>query len=250
MIGTFCISSNSILSNSTADANWPLDKARKRNGGYFPGRHAFEKTHLLLLRMGRTKAFPLPMLPRGLVDDRTTPELLSAPLGLLTGAVPGSPMALLCHTTGKPVWAAQVPPARSYSSLALQRCWSVKKHSYLPPGAAPGKLQLSEVCGLSRSSVNVLACMSHRARRTGHLKLAHLMVLAALKIELYNAVIFQPELLKDAWAFFHSATFAAHPHPNINSLAALRGSDAHSTLLTTLRLWLIDVGCGVYQSRS
>lgn len=69
-------------------------------------------------------------------------------------------------------------------------------------------------------------------------------------VKLYNAVIFQPELLKDAWAFFHSATFAAHPHPNIISLAALCGSDAHSTLLTTLRLWLIVVGCGVYQSRS
>lgn len=184
VIGTFCVSSNSILSNSTAEANWPLDKARKRNGGCFPGRHATEEIHLLWLRMGRTKAFPLPVLPRGLLDDRTTPELLSAPVGQLTRAVPASPMALLCYIAGEPAWAAQVPAAMSYSSLALQRCWPVKNHCHLPPGAAPGKSYLSEVYGLSRSSVSVLACMSHRARRTGCLKLAHLVVLAALKTDL------------------------------------------------------------------
>lgn len=53
-----------------------------------------------------------------------------------------------------------------------------------------------------------------------------------------------------AWAFLHSATFAAHPHPNMHSLAPVAGLDAHSILQTALRLWLIDVGCGVYQSKS
>lgn len=59
----------------------------------------------------------------------------------------------------------------------------MKNHCHLPPGPAPGILQLSEVYGLSCSSVNVLACLSFRDRRTGHLKSAHLMVLATLKID-------------------------------------------------------------------
>lgn len=50
--------------------------------------------------------------------------------------------------------------------------------------------------------------------------------------------------------FFHSSTFAAHSHPSTHSLAPVPGSDAYSTLRTGLRLCLIDVGCGVYQSRS
>lgn len=59
----------------------------------------------------------------------------------------------------------------------------MKNHCCVSPGATPGVLQLSEVYGLSHSSVNILACLSHRARRTGHPKSSHLMVLAALKVD-------------------------------------------------------------------
>lgn len=62
---------------------------------------AFVQTCLLWLRSGRTKAFPLPVLPRGLLDERTTPELLSAQVGLLARAVPASPTALPRHTAGE-----------------------------------------------------------------------------------------------------------------------------------------------------
>ena len=86
---------SSILSNSAAKANWPLEKARKRNGGHFPGRHVFEQTCLLWLRNRRTKALPLRVLPRGLLDERSSLKLQSAPVGLLTGAVPVSPQH--CH---------------------------------------------------------------------------------------------------------------------------------------------------------
>lgn len=103
------------------------------------------------------------------------------------GSWPGlcQPPPRHCHATLQVRWACtgcQVPAARSQPSLALQRSWPVKNHCHLSPGAAPGRLQISEVYSLSRSSVNVLACLSHRARRTGHPKSAPLMFLAALKI--------------------------------------------------------------------
>lgn len=93
------------------------------------------------------------------------------------------PMALPCDTAGEPAWAAEVPVGRSQPNLALHRSWPVKNHCRVSPGATPGVLQLSEVYGLSHSSVNILACLSHRARRTGHPKSSHLMVLAALKVD-------------------------------------------------------------------
>lgn len=73
--------------------------------------------------------------------------------------------------------------ARSQPSPAWQRSWPVKNHCHLSPGAPLGILQLSKIYGLSHSSVSVLACVSHRARRTRNPKSACLGVLVALKID-------------------------------------------------------------------
>lgn len=133
---TSCFSSDSILSNSTSRANWPLEIAWKRNSGYFPGIWTFEQTQPLWHRKERTQAFLYSVLHMGLPDEKVTPELLSTQVGFLTRAEPHAPMALpfhrVCaHTAGEPAWPAEVPAAKSQPSLALQRSQPVISHTVI-----------------------------------------------------------------------------------------------------------------------
>lgn len=164
-----------ILSNSTAKANWP--KLGREMVAVFLEDAPLSDHIFLDSGMEEQKHFPFLYYPEvckmrgppqgswvikwgswlGLCQPspwhcRATLQLI--PPGLMKSLLPGPRPTLSCE--GIHPWKKQ-----------------------LSPRADPGILQLSETYGLSHGSVNVLAYLSHRPRRTGHSKSAHLMVLAA-----------------------------------------------------------------------